>query len=194
MRPETFRHGTLGRLTSAIQRCIDWIGKATSILIFVLIGVLLYGVVMRYAWGRPSTWAGELSGLIYAVYFLVGGSYALVKGEHVNVNIFRQRLAPRTRALLDLVTWSLFYLFIGVIFWLGIDFAMKSIARMERSPTVWAPYIWPVKIFLPLSALLMLVVGVTKTISDIHLLWTGRPLNDGGTETAETGPRDDAQH
>ena len=70
-------------------KLIDQIGRVTSLLIFVLIAILLYGVIMRYVFGKPSIWVSELSGLLYACYFLIGGAYAVIHNEHVNVNIFR---------------------------------------------------------------------------------------------------------
>lgn len=166
----------LASFVAMVERLADWLGRAVSVLIFAMIFVLLYGVVMRYVVGRPTVWAGELSGMIYAVYFLIGGVYALRWRAHINVEILYSRLGLRARAALDLLTWILFYLFLGVLFWLGIDFAWTSIQRMEVSNTVWAPYIWPIKLFLPISAFLMLLLGLAKTLSDVVILITGRPL------------------
>ena len=156
---------------NVVYKIIDNIGRIVSLLIFVLIAILLYGVIMRYIFNLPSVWVSELSGMIYACYFLISGSYALMYNEHVRVNIFRSRFSPRTQAAVDLLTWILFYLFIGVIFWLGIKYAYASVIRMERASTVWAPYIWPVKLLLRLSALLMLVAGLLKTIADLRLIF-----------------------
>ena len=42
--------------------------------------------------------------------------------------------------------------------------------------TAWAPYIWPVKIFIPLAAFLMLLQGFTKTIKDVYFIFNGKKL------------------
>ncbi|MFN3209901.1 MAG: TRAP transporter small permease subunit [Roseovarius sp.] len=149
---------------------IEWIGRVTALLVFVLMAILLYGVVARYLLDSPTSWTSELSGMLYACYFLLGGSYALMKSEHVSVNILRDRLGRRTGAAVDLFTWTFFYIFIGVIFWLGLDYAQSSIARLERSHTVWRPYIWPIKLMLPLSALLMLLAALRKTLGDLRIV------------------------
>lgn len=159
-----------GMVSNFAYRTIDNIGRAISLLVFVLIAILLFGVIMRYLIDVPSIWVSELSGMIYAVYFLVGGSYALIHNDHVNVNIFREHLSLRSRAWLDLLTWSLFYIMIGTIFWLGIDYAKTSIERLETSSTVWGPYIWPVKLAVPVAAFLMLVAGAIKTLGDIRAI------------------------
>lgn len=149
---------------------IDLVGRAASLLIFFMMAILCYGVIMRYALQSPSIWVSELSGMVYAVYFLIGGSYAILRNDHVNVDIFRAKLSERAKALLDLFTWLLFYCMIGVIFWLGIDYAYSSAIRLEKSPTVWGPYIWPVKLFVPFAAVLMLVSAIFKTAEDVRKL------------------------
>jgi TRAP-type mannitol/chloroaromatic compound transport system permease small subunit len=151
-------------------RLIDLIGQATSLLVFALIAILLYGVVMRYVVDRPSVWVSEASGMIYAAYFLIGGAYALIHGDHVNVDILRARFSPRRKAALDLFTWLLFYAMMGTIFWLGLNYGWKSLLRLERSSTVWGPYIWPLKMLVPVSAFLMLVAGAMKTVADIRIV------------------------
>ena len=165
--PAKFRDNAVLRF---IYHLIDKVGMVASLIVFILIAILLYGVIMRYAVGAPSVWVSELSGLLYACYFLVGGAYALIHNEHVNVNIFRARLSERHQAMLDLVTWIWFYLMMGVLFWLGIKYAYASIIRFERSSTVWGAYVWPVKLMLPVSALLMLLGGAIKTYSDIRTI------------------------
>lgn len=154
-----------------LYRLIDTVGRYTSFLLFFLLAILLYGVFMRYILGAPSVWVSELSGMLYACYFLVGGSYAILHREHVNVDIFRSRLSERSRAILDLFTWLLFYAMMGVIFWLGIRYAYNSVIRLERSSTVWGAYIWPIKVMLPVSALLMLLAGALKTMSDLIIVF-----------------------
>lgn len=158
-------------MLSLFEAAIEWIGRITSLLIFALIAILLYGVIARYVLNSPNSWTSELSGMLYACYFLLGGSYALLKSDHVSVNILRNRFSPRAGAVVDLFTWTFFYIFIGVIFWLGLDYAKDSIARMERSHSVWQPYIWPIKMMLPLSALLMLLAGVRKTLGDLMIVF-----------------------
>jgi TRAP-type mannitol/chloroaromatic compound transport system permease small subunit len=132
---------------------------------------------MRYIFNHPTIWAHELSAFLYAVVFLLGGSYALRWNSHISVEILYMRLKPRTRAVLDLFTWVLFYLFVGLLFWEGAQFAFKSVRRMELAGSVWDPPIWPIKLCIPIGALLMLLQGSVKTIKDIHLAFTGRELD-----------------
>jgi TRAP-type mannitol/chloroaromatic compound transport system permease small subunit len=175
----------LKRFISAVDFINDGIGRAVSFLAYPMIAVLVWEVFMRYLFNRPTIWAHELSALCYAVFFLLGGAYTLRWKAHINVDVLYVRLSPRSRAMLDLVTWLLFYFFCGVLLWQGSQAAWKSFMRLERASTVWEPYIWPVKFCIPLAALLMLLQGFTKTISDLYLAFTGREL----LSENETGKR-----
>ena len=153
----------------------DRIGRAVSFLVYPMIGVLVWEVFMRYVFNRPTIWAHEMSALLYAVFFLLGGAYTLRWRAHINVDVLYVRLSPRSRAVLDLITWLLFYFFCGVMLWQGSQAAWKSFLRLERASTVWEPYVWPVKFCIPLAALLMLLQGFSKTVGDLYLIFTGRP-------------------
>ncbi|HSA77683.1 MAG TPA: TRAP transporter small permease subunit [Nitrospirota bacterium] len=161
------------RYQEFVERLTDRIGKMFSFLIYPMMFVLLHEVVLRYAFNRPTIWASELSALFYGVYFLIGGVYALRRRAHINVEIFYARLSERGKAIVDLVTWNLFYFFAFVLFWQGVGFAWNSIATLEVSNTIWGPPIWPVKIFVPFSAALLILLGFSKTIDDVITVITG---------------------
>ncbi len=164
----------------AYVRCVNWLnefmGRLVSYLVYPMVLMLVWEVGRRYIFNRPTIWAHELSAFLYAVVFLLGGSYALRWNSHISVEILYVRLSPRTRAVLDLCTWTLFYLFVGLLLLEGLPFAMKSVRRLELAGSVWDPPIWPVKLCIPLGALLMLLQGTTKTIRDFHMAFTGREL------------------
>ena len=164
-----------------IDRLNNRIGIIFSIIVFPMVFILVYEVIMRYVFIRPTIWAHELSAALYAIFFLIGGVYTLRWDGHVRVDIFYNKLSRRTQCILDLFTWTLFYIFISIMFWEGSKFAYASIMRMEISNTAWAPYIWPVKLFIPLAAFLMLLQGFTKTIKDIYFLFADKELI-GATE------------
>ena len=171
------------RFISVVDSLNNWVGKTISFLVYPMIGVLVWEVFMRYVFNRPTIWAHELSALFYAVFFLLGGAYTLRWKAHISVDVLYLKLSPRSRAILDLITWLLFYFFCGVLFWQGSQAGWKSFLRMERASTVWEPYVWPVKFCIPLAAFLMLAQGLTKTISDFYLAFTGRnllPKDEGG--------------
>ncbi len=136
--------------------------------------VLVYEVVMRYYFTRPTIWAHETSCMLYGAHFVIGGAYALQRGAFVNVEVLYIRFSKRGRAVLDLITWTMFYVFVGTLLWKSIPWAWESFTVREFSDSTWGPYVWPIKMAIPFASLLMLLQGMTKTIKDAYLAVTGR--------------------
>ncbi len=160
----------------SVENINDRMGKIISFLVYPIMLVLVYEVVMRYAFNKPTIWAHETSCMLYGAHFVLGGAYALRHGAFVNVEVLYMRFSKRTRAIIDLFTWTLFYVFVGALLWKSVPWAWASISVLEYSESPWGPYIWPVKLTIPVAAFFMLLQGMTKTIKDTFLALTGREI------------------
>ncbi len=160
----------------SVNKLNDWVGRIVGYLVYPIMFILVFEVVMRYAFHRPTIWAHETSCMLYGAHFLLGGAYALGKDAFVNVEVFYQSFRPRVKAIVDLFTWTMFYAFVGTLLWKSIPWAYASLRVGEYSESVWGPPLWPIKLTLPVAAFLMLLQGMTKTIKDLHLVFTGREL------------------
>lgn len=159
-----------------VDNLSDWVGKIAGFLVFPIMLVLVYEVVMRHVFNRPTIWAHETSCMLYGAHFVLGGAYALRHGAFVNVEVFYMRFSKRKKAIVDLFTWIMFYLFVGVLLWKSIPWAWESFSVREFSDSTWGPYVWPVKFTIPFAAFFMLLQGMTKTVKDVFIAITGREL------------------
>lgn len=75
------------KIISFIDQFNDCIGRIFSIIVFPMILILVYEVTVRYVFNRPTIWAHELSAILYAIFFLIGGVYALRWDSHVRVDV-----------------------------------------------------------------------------------------------------------
>jgi len=141
-----------------------------------MIGILCWEVVTRYLIGDPTIWAHEVSGHIFAAYSVLGGAYVLLVNEHVRSDVVYGRLSPRGRAILDLVTFPLFLMLLGIILVEGIPMALKSIATREVTVSFLRSPVYPIKICIPIAAFLMLLQGLVHFIRALALVITGREL------------------
>jgi len=157
-----------------IDQMNELIGKAISFLILVLVGVIVYEIVARYFFNSPTIWAHEISQMVYGAYVILLGGYLQQRNGHVNVDILYLRFKPRTRAIIDLFTWLLFFAFCGVILVKGGEMAWDSFMYRETDSTVFAPPIYPLKMLIPLGGLLLLLQGLVKYIGDIKVAITGK--------------------
>lgn len=176
----------------AITQLNLFIGRWASLAIFIIFLLLLADVVMRYLVGRPATWTAELATLIFGAYAIIGGGSLLAQRGHVNVDIFYGRFSPRRKALVDIVTWPLFFAFVFVLLWQGYDMASEAIADMERSNSVWKAPLWPTKSFIPVAAGLLLLQGIVRLWSDIRIL-RGLPVDEATFGSPPPAPHDAAQ-
>lgn len=159
-----------------VENMNDQIGKIVGFLIYPVMLVLVYEVVMRYLFNSPTIWAHETSCMLFGTHFLLGGAYALRHDAFVSVEVLSMRFSKRTKAIIDLCSWTMFYIFAGVLLIKGFPWAWSSFSVMEYSDSTWGPYIWPVKFIIPIAALLILLQGSTKTIKDAYLAVTGREI------------------
>jgi TRAP-type mannitol/chloroaromatic compound transport system permease small subunit len=167
------------KLARAITRLNLWIGKTAAWLILPMFVMLILDVAMRYLVGRPAVWTTELTQLVFGFYAVIGGGYLLVGRAHVNVDIFYGGFSVRRKAVVDVCTSVLFFLFLAVLIWQGSSMAWDSVDQFETSQSVWNPHVWPVKLTIPLAGVLLLLQGCVRLASDIRVLM-GLP-NDEAT-------------
>ena len=165
------------QLARAVTRVNRFIGKWASLAVLIIFALLLADVVMRYLVGSPAIWTAELAVLIFGVYAIIGGGYLLTERGHVNVDIIYGAQSLRRRAMLDILTWPLFALFVGVLLWQGYDIAAEALDDMERSQSMWKAPLCPTKIMIPVAAALLLLQGVIRLWADVRVVM-GLPVPD----------------
>jgi len=148
----------------------DRVGNLLSYFLFFFFVLLLMEVILRYFFNSPTVWANELAQMLFGAYAILAGGYILRTGGHVNVDILYSRLSRKQKAVLDIVTSSLFFLFCGMLLVYGGSLAWDSLARFEHSQSAWNPPLYPAKLMIPLAALLLMLQGLAKLIRDILIL------------------------
>ena len=166
-----------------------WVGRIFSYAVLILFILLFGDVIMRYVQEAPISWSGQASKLIFGVYAIIGGGYLLARREHVNVDLFYANFSKRKKAIVDVATSFLFFLFIGVLLKESYFMAIDSAMRLEVSyDTTWRVPLWPSKIMIVVAATLLMLQGILKLIADI-MIAMGKdvdesaygPVNDDGT-------------
>jgi TRAP-type mannitol/chloroaromatic compound transport system permease small subunit len=161
------------KVIGGIDAINDRVGKTASFLMPLLIIFESYEVISRYVFGRPTIWISELSAMLFGAFIMLGGGYTLYRGAHANMDIVYAALPKRGKALLDLITFSLFLAFVGVLFWQGWQMAWRSVLMLEHDSTEWAPPLYYFKMTLPIGAGLLLLQGIAKFLKDIIILVKG---------------------
>ena len=161
-----------------VVRIIEWIsecsGKLVSFLILITMALIVCEVILRYIFHAPTLWNMEAVGWSFGILWVMAGAYACFAETHVKMEVFYVRFGPRGKAILDLISAPLFFVFIVAIVWHGWDVALTSIKISEHSSSMFTPPIYPVKIVIVIGGLLMFLQGVAKWIIDFHTAISGR--------------------
>ena len=162
-------------------------GKAVGWLILPMSLSLVYEVVARYAFNAPTIWASDLSNMLYGAFFMLGSAYALQRQQHIRTDFLYGKWTIRTRGIVDSVCYiGLYFPALLFFLWVGTEFAYRSVLFNERIVTSpWMPIIWPLKITIPVSTLLLLLQGVSELLKSLHAARTGVSLYEetAGSET-----------
>lgn len=157
-----------------IDRISEYAGKLCSVLLLGAALILVYGVVMRYVVGSPVSWILELTTYLCIPAYMIGGAYAQLVDGHVRVDVLYQRWAPRTRAIVDLIMLPIFYIGLGLLAWYGIDYTITGLVKGETSGTLWDPVVWPIRLLIPLGAVLLMLQGVATYVRCFHIATRGQ--------------------
>jgi len=156
---------------NAVDRAIEAIAKLLSYSFALSIVVTIYDVVCDVIFRAPTVWVYDVVTTAIAVSFLIGGSYALMRREHIRISAVYDRYSRRTRLRCDIVTSLLAIIYLVAFGWFAYNMASLSVADWEVGGSAWAqPTPVVVKVSMVLGALLMVVQMISNIRGDIQSL------------------------
>lgn len=161
------------KMLRTIDNISDWSGKICSFLVYFGIIMLVFEVIARYFFGKPTVWAHGYSQRLFGSYFILIGAYTLFKDGHVRIDILYQRFSLRKKAALDVLNYSMLLIWSFVLIKEGSMFFASSWAIREADEMVLAHPIYPVKFLLVVGAILITLQGLSRLIVSISTLIKG---------------------
>lgn len=168
---------------TAVSRVLDGfltvVGKAASWLWLAVVGVIIYSVVGRYAFGQGSVTLEEWTWHLAGAGWLLGLAYTLSVDDHVRVDVFHERMSLKTQAWVELFGIVVLLLpFLGAALYEMVPYAMHAFEQGERSqaPAGLANR-WILKSILAVSFALLIIGAVSRLLRVTALLFgLPRPL------------------
>jgi len=175
------------------------IGRIIMYGIFVMVGVLAWSSVSKTLF-TPSRWTLEVAQFALVAYYLMGGPYSIQLAANVRMDLFYGRWTPRQKASVDVLTIGFLIFYLAVMIYGaigstayslghfsddpftffrdlvhafltgGVDAARQKLGFIERSPTAWRPYLWPVKVIATIGIFLMLLQAISEFFKDLAWL------------------------
>jgi TRAP-type mannitol/chloroaromatic compound transport system permease small subunit len=168
------------RILQGIDQVNEWTGSIFKFLVIALMLLVSYEVIMRYIFVRPTEWGQEMNGYLQLGMVFLGGGYALLHNGHVRVDNVYKRLAPRGKALVDVLTYLILLAICVVLIWKGGEVAWGSLRRNTLSPSTWGPPMWPSQMLIPIGGVLIGVEGLGKWVRSLYVLMKGVELGKTG--------------
>jgi TRAP-type mannitol/chloroaromatic compound transport system permease small subunit len=163
------------------------IGRVVMYGIFVLMAILLWSSISK-TFFVPSLWTLEMAQFAMVAYYILGGPYSVQLGSNVRMDLLYSEWSLRKKAWFDLVTVLFLIFYLGVLLYGAVSSTAYSlgywgvepfsffgrlltgseeIGRLERSPSAWRPYMWPIKAIMILGIFLMLLQCISELLKDV---------------------------
>ncbi len=162
-----------------VDRFTAWVGKAFAWCILMLTFAIAYEVFVRYALRDPTSWAFDISYMMYGTLFMMAGAYTLARDGHVRGDVLFRLWKPKTQATVELVLY-VFFFFPGILAFIiaGTDYALESWSYNYGTGEVSinSPANVPISQFktvLPVAAALLFLQGMAQVCRCIVCLNTG---------------------
>jgi len=176
-----------------VDQITSWAGKVFAWCIMIMTFGTAYEVYVRYLLRDPTSWAFDLSYIMYGTLFMMAGAYTLSRGGHVRGDVLYRLWKPKTQARLEFILYFFFF-FPGILalIYAGADYAMESWSYNNGTGEVAisSPAGVPVSQFktvIPVAGALLLIQGVAQVFRCIICMKTGEwPAHAEDVEEMET--------
>lgn len=172
-----------GKFEQGVDFLAEGLGRIGWILVIYCMSFGLFDVIMRYAFNSPSLWIGTTVQYAMVLLACVSGAYALNSDAFVKLDVFYANFSPKVKAICDIVTFSLTFLYLFVLITKGIDAAQAAFATKQVTTSAIPIPLYHLKAVIPFGAFAILLVAIKKFGRDIQVLLG---LRSGEEEESES--------
>jgi len=171
------------------------LGRLVMYGIFLMMGILLWSSISK-TFFLPSLWTLEVAQFAMVAYYILGGPYSIQLGANVRMDLFYHEWTIKKKAWFDAFTVLFLLFYLGVMIYGGVgstayslgyfgaepfsffwdltvgfvtggpEGAREIMGYIERSPTAWRPFLWPIKTIMVIGLILMLLQALSELIKD----------------------------
>jgi TRAP-type mannitol/chloroaromatic compound transport system permease small subunit len=152
-----------------------WFGKAFAWCILIMALGVGYEVFVRYVLHNPTSWAFDLSYMMYGALFMMAGAYALARDSHVRADFLYRLWPAKVQATVEFVLYFLFF-FPGVLALIIAGWKYASRSWRYHEVSVMSPANVPIfqfKTIIVAAGILLLIQGIAQVLRCIVCMRTG---------------------
>ncbi len=162
----------LEKFVNFVDGLSDKIGHLVGWMTTLMVLIVFYDTVMRYAFNKGNVALQELEWHLFAIVFLIGAAYTLKESGHVRVDILYVNLSKKTQAWIDFLGVFVLLIPFSVMVILSTKgFIMNSWAIREISPDPGGlPARYILKAMIPLGFSLLIVQGLSEAAKNLMII------------------------
>lgn len=126
------------RVVNFFNRWLNWMGAGALIAVMLLVCANIIGRAVPFLGPVKGTY--DLVGLLGGIMLGFALGYTQLQKANISVEILVSRLRPRTRAIIDSITFFISFILFAVIAWQHSTFATSIWQVGEVSETLRVPF------------------------------------------------------
>jgi len=149
------------KLSDGIDALVSRIGKWAALLAIPLMLTIMFDVIQRKFGGQGSIKLQELEWHLHTGLFMLCFGFGYIRDSHVRIELIRDNLRPRTRAIVEMIGAIICILpFCALVIYFGYDFVLRSFENHEVSAsTTGLTHRWLIKSTIPIGFGLLAMAG-----------------------------------
>ena len=159
------------RLSQLIDALTERIGKSIIWVVLVVTLISCSNALMRYTINYSSNAFLEIQWYLFAVIFLFGAGYTLMKNEHVRIDLIAGKFSKRGQAWIDIFGIIFFLMPMAIaIMWMSWPIFLLALQNNEHSSNAGGLLLWPARLMVPVGFFLLVMQGVSELIKRVGFL------------------------
>jgi TRAP-type mannitol/chloroaromatic compound transport system permease small subunit len=156
------------RLARFIDALNDRVGRVVYWLVLAMVLVSAGNAIVRKVFNWSSNSLLEAQWYLFSAVFLLCAGYALLRNEHVRIDIITARLSPKAQAWVDILGTIFFLMPMAIlIMTLSWPYFMRAYTEHEISGSAGGLTLWPARLLLPIGFALLVLQGLSELVKRI---------------------------
>lgn len=147
----------MNTFSKGIKHIIEMVGQAVSILILFIMAIVTYEVISRYVFNAPTSWAWQINRQLFGVFVIIGGSYALIHKNHIQIEMLYAHFPPAMKNIIRWLTLMAALIFLGSLLWKSAVMGLDAWQTGETATGVFKLPYYPLKMFIPVGVALFII-------------------------------------
>lgn len=173
---------TLARTARAVEAAVALLSRGAAavagLACLAALAMICYAVAMRYLLNQPQGWTDEAVGWLIVVAVMFAVPEAQRRAEHIGVDALIDKAPPAWRR--PLLAFGALAVALTALILVREGWEMVSFSRMIGLKAIGIPEVslWTIQLFVPLGAVLLLLVSLGQIFCHVAGLEPAGPASD----------------